>query len=125
MPSAWAICGCASCSSVKAVCTGNWTSASDLPTASDLPGELTPFPPQRLLDGAPLAVRTPRLEAHGQRQFFVAVAIQKRNGAAAQGRVDLALFRMHAVAASFGDRGVDVRPGRFGARRESGKRLER
>src|SRR5579859_7808767 len=99
MPSASAICGCASCSSVKAVCTGNCTSISDLPRASDLPGELAPFAPQRLLDGAPLAVGTPRLEAHGQRQFFVAVAIQKWNGAAAQRRVDLAFFRMHAIAA--------------------------
>src|SRR5689334_6191255 len=96
-----------------------------MPGILDLPVELSPFATQRLLDGAALAVGTPRLEAHGERQFLIAVAIQERNGATAQRRIDLAFFRMYAVAAPFVDRGVDVGPGSLGARREGGKRLRR
>src|SRR5271167_46598 len=120
MPSASAISGCASCSGVNAVCT-----SGELSGTSDLPGELPPFPSQRLLDDATFVFRAAGFEADGERQLLVAFAMQQRRGATTQKRIDLALFRVNAAAAAVLDGRADIGPRRLCARGEGGERLRR
>ena len=120
MPSASAISGCASCSSVKDGLHVGELSAKikrrfslrrlrvglASPAESDLPSQLPPFPSQRLLDGAPVAAPdaaasklTASASFSSRSPCSSGVAQQLRNGSISPSSACMPLRRPSAIAA--------------------------
>src|SRR5579872_1080122 len=106
MPSASAMAGRLSCSSVKSVCTSaglidrgvQIVLPRDRLQRSDVVRKLPPLALHGSLDELSVPLRTASLETDGQRELLAAAWVQRR-GVTAKEQIDLAFFGMNAVAA--------------------------